>query len=409
MRIDDLGPLERSILQALTLGDAIGVPLALPSIWRLLPGYDTRLANVRSAMASGVLDPWIGVRLGHYALRDGGALLDDLGEAQGRARALWTEMKSVIRGMCKLPWIEAVAVTGRPAFGMAAPGEDAVRLVVIAEGGRVRLARWAIGAYRKARGDKGVRIQVETILDADQLGKAAGSRFDALRWLSLRPVMNDAAFQTLRAANPWIHVEFPSAVQDTAGGLPDYQVDAGRFDGRLARVRRSMVGGAGDSPEVMPLFVSGARIEGGIAAVEERFQASLEGDGAECPTREGSAALEAAFDARWAEVSAWEVPGEPVRPLTPTDVEIEPVETPKRAKKAKVEAEASAAPDPTPTPEPEGQAPGESPAAEAAPSTQADDPKPPRGKARGARKRPTRRASSASSETGRRARGRRRK
>ncbi|GEM_PF-2177942 len=387
MNISDLGPLERAILQALTIGDTLGVPLGLPGVWRLLPRYTTRLSNVREALAAGgALDGWVASRLGHYALRDRDALLEELGAAQGRGRELWDGMKAAVKGMCKLPWIEAVAVTGRPALGVVAPGEDDVRLIVIAEGGRVRLARWAIGAYRKARGDVGARIKVETIVDADALAKPAGTRYDALRWLTLRPVMNEAAFAALREANPWIHVEFPSAVLDTAGGLPDYEVDAGRFDGRLARVRRGLVGGNGESPEVTPLFLSNARIPGGLAGLEESLQSSLDGDGAECASRLGSDEFEAVFAPRWEAVEAWEVAGEAVAPLTPVDVEIEPVETPKRAKKKAASKKKTA------------------PKKEAAPKKKAASKKSPR-KSRAAPKRPSRKASAASSEGGRRSRG----
>jgi hypothetical protein len=346
-------------------------------------------------------------KLGFRALRDRADLLDDLGPAQGRAREIRDGMSGVLRGMCKLPWLEAVAVTGRPAFGFAAPGEREVRLVVIAEGGRVRLARAAIAAYKKARGDEGARIRVETILDADGLAKPAGGRYDALRWSSLRPVMNPAGFEALRAANPWILVEFPNTGEDAGGGLPDHQVGSGRFDGRLARARRRLLGGSGEAADVVPLFKGAARISGGLSSLEEALQDRLSGDGAECPSREGAEAFEARFEARWEAVSAWEVEGDSTPRLSPTDVVIAPVETPKREKAAKtrspsstrkgakkgtkkgtkkgaVRAEVAADPDPGPKPVASS-------------------------RKRGAKKRPTRGASASTPETGRRARGDRRK
>lgn len=390
MNISDLGPLERAILQAITIGDVLNVPLALPAIWRLLPRYGTRLSNVRDALADGgALDGWVDEKLGYYTLRDRTDLLDGMGALQGRSRAIWDDMEAVVKGMCKLPWIEAVAVTGRPALGAANVGEDAIRLVVIAEGGRVRLARWGIGAYRKARGEAGARIRVETILDADALAKPAGTRFDAMRWLSLRPVMNEAAFQVFREANPWIQTEFPSAEQGTAGGQPDYEVDAGRFDGRLARLRRGFVGGSGDSDDVAPLFRSNGRIDGGLASLEERFQSSLDGDGAECASREGSDEFEAVFGPRWEAIEAWEVDGDPIQHLTPVEVEIETVETPKRAKAKK----AKKAKTPKKVKEAKEAKPSEPPAKKK--ST----------RSRGATKRPTRKATAASSGIGRGTRG----
>jgi hypothetical protein len=146
------------------------------------------------------------------------------------------------------------------------------------------------------------------------------------------------------------------------------------------------VGGSGDSDDVAPLFRSNGRIDGGLASLEERFQSSLDGDGAECASREGSDEFEAVFGPRWEAIEAWEVDGDPIQHLTPVEVEIETVETPKRAKAKKAKK--------AKTPKKVKEAkPSEPPAKKK--ST----------RSRGATKRPTRKATAASSGIGRSTRG----
>ena len=157
-----------------------------------------------------------------------------------RAKAAWQERSGVVRGLSKLPWIEAVAAVGPFSQGFLPTIDRPLDLVVLAEGGRADLARGALGLYRRARrsGDAGIRILV--VLDADALNITPSGPVDALLWASLQPLVGAEAWDEFRAANDWLRQRFPNSysVQPEVPGL----VSSLRLDGRLAGLRRRRIG-----------------------------------------------------------------------------------------------------------------------------------------------------------------------
>ncbi len=240
MDMNDLGPLETAALRALAQAELIGAPLTVASLWRSLPGYKTALRNVRAALEPGQpLSRFVVSEKEHYVLRGRQDLLQGMATRQGWADKRWRDLKGALRGLGKVPWVEALGVTGPMAWGLLPSTDASCELVVIAEGGRAALARAAVRAWRKAAGKK-VDIRIAAVLDADSLALAEGTATEAWWLLAVRPVVNEVAFARLREANDWARTRFPNFDVDDAGGLPEYFL-GDRVDGKLAALRRATV------------------------------------------------------------------------------------------------------------------------------------------------------------------------
>ncbi len=240
MYMNDLGPLETAALRALAQAELIGAPLTVASLWRSLPGYKTALRNVRAALEPGQpLSRFVASEKDHYVLRGREDLLRGMATRQGWADGRWRDLKGALQGLGKVPWVEALGVTGPMAWGLLPSTDASCELVVIAEGGRVALARAGVRAWRKAAGKK-EDIRIAAVLDADSLALAKGTATEAWWLLAVRPVVNEAAFARLREANDWARAQFPNFDADDAGGLPEYFL-GDRVDGKLAAMRRAAV------------------------------------------------------------------------------------------------------------------------------------------------------------------------
>jgi hypothetical protein len=312
MDIDDLGPLERAALRAFAQAELISSPLTIASLWRSLPGYKTSLANVRAALDVGApLRSFVSMEKDSFALHDRSDLLRGMARRQGWSDARWRQLRGPLRGLGKLPWVEAIGVTGTMSWGLLDTEDSPCELVLIAEGGRAPLARAAARLWRKAAGLQRA-IRFAAVLDADDLRVPDGGTTAAWWLLAVRPVVNEAAFERLWAANPWAGARFPSFEADGSGGLPEYFV-GDRLDGRLAAVRRAAVATGDDGV----LLRSEGRREG---TVEARLGEALAGTWAARPceewVRDGALDVlvgtdlhdgDARVEARWAEVRGWPV------------------------------------------------------------------------------------------------------
>lgn len=306
----DLGPLEQAVLRAVVLAESIDAPLSRASIWRTLPGYRTALPNVRAALATGApLRSFLLEAKDRFVLQDRAPVLRGMAERQGRADALWRDLKRKMRGLCKLPWVEAVGIGGHMAWGVLEDGAP-IDLVVIAEGGRVPLARAAVRTWRKATRTEQV-IRLAAVLDADDLELALDDLHAAWWLLAVRPVSNEDAFHRLWQANQEAGAFFPNFDSEVTGGLPEYLL-ADRVDGRLARLRRSLV--AQDDDGVLLRSAGRAQRPG-----EERLQRVVAQRPVARACREwidehGVADVlrgldlddpQAAFAVRWRDVASW--------------------------------------------------------------------------------------------------------
>lgn len=363
MNSTHLGPLERAVLRALVHAEALGATaLNADSLWRILPGYATHPANVRAALADGA-------PLRHFLRHDGGRFaLQDRPDAFAQAdaeaesaRVLWSDVSAALRGLAKLPWIEAVAVSGPAAFGYAPAGQP-LQVVLLAEGGRSDEARAAFTASLRSRGPVAERIRLLEVYDADGPAPTLSSEAAALRFATLRPVTNPRGWGWLRSRVAGLDVSFPNAPWEA--NTPDFLL-ADRLDGRLAQVRRGVLGGGhevlteanrtGNRRLLLDRVVGGLvrRLAGEVQRHPEDLRDS---------------------EARWAEVQDWEIEVEVHEPDAVEPDVIEPAAA-------------------TPIPE-----------APALERSTPPEPAAPSRRKRGPTRRPLRTATGASASTGRRAR-----
>jgi len=245
MDFADLGPLEHAALRALAHAELIGAPLTVASLWRSLPGYQTSLPNVRAALEDGApLRAFVARDKDHFALADRTELLRRMARRQGWSDGRWRQLGTSLRGLGKLPWVEAVGITGTMAWGLLDEESSACELVIIAEGGRVPLARAAVRAWRKASGRRDV-LRIAAVLDADALAMEDAGATAAWWLLAVRPVVNEEAFSRLWSANQWARQRFPNFDVGGTGGLPEFFLGA-RVDGKLAAARRAVVAESDD-------------------------------------------------------------------------------------------------------------------------------------------------------------------
>ncbi len=330
MLLTDLGPLERSIVKAVLHAELAGAAVPADFIWRTLPGYETHLANVEAAVSEGLpLRGWLTERGGLFCCRDRAELPRGVSAARLRGEARWQEVRALVKGLGKLPWVEAVAVVGPMAWGLLPSICDPCPVAIIAEGGRADLARATVGARLAAAGEDGETVTLAHTFDGDALAFDEPEMGAALVLATARPVTNVPAWVALWEANPWLARRFPNARLD-APELPDLRA-GDRLDGKLAALRRRLVARAGAGP----VLGDEDRRRGPWRWVEARLDRALK-PGLEV----GVEALLGAdfglrFDERWSELSRWEVedaPGsepEPVEeaaPVTPRVEEAAPVE-----------------------------------------------------------------------------------
>lgn len=239
MNAGDLGPLERRILDAVVLFELAGIAPGPGLIWRGLPGYETALANVLAALGEGLpLRGWLLERDGLYCCRDHGHLPRTMAAARQRALARWEQARPLLLGLSRLPWVEALAVVGPMAWGLLPSVCDPCAFAAIAEGGRTGQARVALRARLRAAGQAGEGLRLLRVFDASALSLDEPGAGAALILATARPVTNLAAWEAMRAANPWWQRRFPCA-DLRAPELPDML--EGRTFGKLAALRRRIV------------------------------------------------------------------------------------------------------------------------------------------------------------------------
>ena len=318
MQLTDLGPLERSVLMAVLHAELAGAAVPAAFIWRTLPGYETHLANVEAALAEGLpLRGWLTERGGLFCARDRAELPRGVSAARRRGEARWEEVRSLVVGLGKLPWVEAVAVVGPMAWGLLPSICDPCPVAIIAEGGRVDLARAAAGARLRAAGEAGDSVELAHTFDGDEQGHPELEIAAGLVLATLRPVTNLEAWLTFADANPWLARRFPNARPD-APELPDY-LAGGRVDGKLAALRRRLVSRRSEGP----VLGSSGRRRGPWGPIERALDRALEPG-----TELGVEALLGAdfgrrFDRRWAELASWVMPDEPGSEPEPPEERIE--------------------------------------------------------------------------------------
>ena len=205
---DQLGRLDRAIVEALTYADLFDWPLAPTEIHRYLP-IPAGLQEVEAALASSRLRGLISYTDGLFAL----AGREDLAERRRRRAGLSARLRPravrYARLVASLPSVRLVALTGSLAVGAADDDAD-VDLLVITDDGRLWLSRaLTIGVVRLAA-TRDLQLCPNYFVASSAVELNERDRFTAHELAQLVPICGQAAYRDLLERNAWYREYLPN-------------------------------------------------------------------------------------------------------------------------------------------------------------------------------------------------------
>ncbi|MBJ93070.1 MAG: hypothetical protein CMP23_01200 [Rickettsiales bacterium] len=237
MDLERLGPLERALLGVLLRFEAVGVPLSLAQLWRLLPGYTTHLTNVVAALAPDApLAGFICERRGQYALRDRGDLHASFPGRRRQGGLLWTRVRPALEALCRDPSVCGLALAGPMAWGLPPDDGADIELFVVCAAHRQSRALASVQSL-SSKLPTGAQLQVAELLQVDCLSLEPGGRGRAMQLAALRAVLSENLLAALWEHNSWLAELLPNF--DPAARLSGDVPDA--FLGEDLQDRRSLL------------------------------------------------------------------------------------------------------------------------------------------------------------------------
>jgi hypothetical protein len=202
---------EQAILRTLLYADIFDYPLTPTEIHHYLLGTTAAPEAVQAALNT---SPWLAARVtrvnGYIAVAGRAALGPLRDKRRQHASSLWPRARRWARLIGCLPFVRMVAVTGALAVDNAPPGDDIDFLIVTAPD-RVWLARaLAVGLVRLAR-LCGVGLCPNYVLSQSALAEERRNLFVAHDLAQMVPLVGQALYAELRAANGWAAAYLPHA------------------------------------------------------------------------------------------------------------------------------------------------------------------------------------------------------
>lgn len=209
-----LTPLETSVLRTLVYADLFGHPLTLEEMHQ---GLFTRRAvpieGLAAALESSALLRERVRREGPlYFLAGRAALVGLRRHREAACHELLTRARAFLDVYPRLPWVEAVLISGGAATG--APADRDVDLFVVSRPGLAWTAFLSAWVVKRLLGLRGL-VCVNYVVDRDHLGIPDTDLFTAHQMVSLRGTAGDAREWVL-AANPWVEDCFANSFVNLA-------------------------------------------------------------------------------------------------------------------------------------------------------------------------------------------------
>lgn len=219
-------PLDAAILRTVLYADVFDFPLTVEELhFYLVFDRQTSPAEVRHALST---SPALAVALrydGQYVMLAARPTLAAQRAAREEAsQHLWPLAERYGRWLARLPFVRMVAVTGALAVHNAASAQDDLDYFLLAEPGRVWLARaWAVLLVRLAR-LRGIKLCPNYVAASDALRQNRCDLFVAHEMVQMVPLYGLELYWMLRAANPWVKAHLPNA--DVPLHVPTVRPDA---------------------------------------------------------------------------------------------------------------------------------------------------------------------------------------
>ncbi len=202
-------PIEVSVLRAVTYASLFQFPLTPSETRRTLVGCALSEAGLMSLYRSSVfLQERVDYRFGFFMPAGHTSWLDERAVRQARSMWLIDSHRRFLNGLCALPFVRLVAVSGSLAHLNATTDAD-LDLFIITAGARVWSVTTAIVVLAKLMGCRRSVCANFVVSDQD-LAITPADEFSANQLIHLRPVAGDEAYQQLLDANPFVGDTYPN-------------------------------------------------------------------------------------------------------------------------------------------------------------------------------------------------------
>ncbi len=203
-----LGPLEKAIYATLAYSSLSDYPLEAGEIHHSLFGYRTYLDAVKDALRPGeTLRRWVGEEEGRFYLVGQERVVSLRRAREKVSEAFLGEHGSLLAGLCNLPYVRGVAISGALAFRNLKKEREDLDLFVITESQRLWLGVSATWLWRKTRGGP---LCINYLVGEEALSLPHRNAYNAHQLIHLRPVAGGEVFDRLWEANAWVKDFFPN-------------------------------------------------------------------------------------------------------------------------------------------------------------------------------------------------------
>lgn len=235
-----------AILSAVIYADLFDYPLSCEEIHRFLPGHRAPLSTVQDQIAS---HPLLRERLSslppYWFLADRDHLVSLRRQREAFASELWPLAWRYGHWMAAMPFVRLVAITGSLTMNNVASAGDDVDFMIVAQSGRVWLARGlAILVVRLAE-RAGIELCPNYVIAESTLQIGDPSFFTAHELAQIVPLFGVSTYHRLMDSNRWMAQFLPNASPQ-----PDGARELGRMALRGQRLLEGALGGRlGDALE----------------------------------------------------------------------------------------------------------------------------------------------------------------
>lgn len=210
-RFDDAA-LRSAILRTLLYADIFDCPLTPDELSRYLIGQtESTLAVTVALDADDVLCREVERSAGFVYLAGRGDIVPARLERASASARLWPRARHYGAMIARLPFVRMVAVTGALSMNNARPDDD-IDLFVLAQPGRLWLARLFVIAVVKLAARRGIELCPNFVLSTDHLTLARRNLYSAHEVAQLVPLSGRQWHRAFLEANGWVSRVLPNAI-----------------------------------------------------------------------------------------------------------------------------------------------------------------------------------------------------
>ncbi|PJF40230.1 MAG: hypothetical protein D6737_17630 [Chloroflexi bacterium] len=206
-------PLEDAILRTIIYADIFSFPMTVREIHHfLIHDVSVHFEQVQEKLAeSPRLQKELIQQSGYFALAERREIITLRLQREAYSENLWTHGVYYGKWLARLPFVRMVALTGALAMRNALTDDDDLDYLIIAQPGRVWLARVFTIALVKLAAKRGVVICPNYVLAADNLEQNRKDLYIAHEIVQMVPLYGSHIYRLILQANEWVAQYMPNA------------------------------------------------------------------------------------------------------------------------------------------------------------------------------------------------------